>query len=139
MPMKKIFSFLVMLLFAGILFADTYKVESVKGKVFRLDGLGNQVKIEKNDLLESETILKIGVSSELILSCNGVKALSKTPEHAIPIDDWFVKNRTPKGKLKKASVVKASNVAPDIEKSRPGVATAASRASDAKEDFTWDE
>lgn len=137
--MKKIFSFLVILLFTGILFADTYKVESVKGKVFRLDGLGNQVKIEKNDLLESETILKIGVSSELILSCNGVKTLSKTPEHAIPIDDWFVKNRTPKGKLKKASVVKVSNVAPDVEKSRSGVATAASRASDAKEDFTWDE
>lgn len=75
----------------------------------------------------------------MILSCNGVNALSKTPEHAIPIDDWFVKNRNPKGKLKKASIVKASNVAPDVEKSRPGVATAASRASDAKEDFEWDE
>ncbi len=137
--MKKIFSFLVILLFAGILFADTYKVESVKGKVFRLDDLGNQVKIEKNEVLDSNTILKIGLSSELTLSCNGVKALSKIPINAIPIDDWFVKNRALKGGLKKATVVKASEVAPDVEKSRPGVATAASRASDAKEDFEWDE
>lgn len=137
--MKKIFSFLVTLLFAGILFADTYKVENVKGKVFRLDGLGNQIKIEKNEVLNSNTILKIGISSELTLSCNGVKVLSKTPVNAIPIDDWFVKNRALKGGLKKATVVKASEVAPDVEKSRPGVATAASRASDAKEDFDWDE
>lgn len=137
--MKKIFSFLVILLFAGALFADTYKVENVKGKVFRLDDLGNQVKIEKNDLLESKTILKIGVNSELFLSCNGVNAFSKAPEHAIPVDDWFVRNRTPKGGLKKISIMKASSVAPEIEKSRVTPATAASRASDAKEDFDWDE
>lgn len=137
--MKKIFSVLVILLFARVLFADTYKVENVKGKVFRLDDLGNQVKIEKNDLLDSKAILKIGVNSELFLSCNGVNALSKTPEHAIPVDDWFVRNRAPKGGLKKISIMKASSVAPDIEKSRPGVVTAASRASDAKEDFDWDE
>ena len=137
--MKKIFSFLIILLFTGVLFADTYKVENVKGKVFRLDDLGNQVKLEKNDLLESKTILKIGVNSELFLSCNGVNALSKNPEHAIPVDDWFVRNRTPKGGLKKISIMKASSVAPEIEKSRVTPATAASRASDAKEDFDWDE
>ena len=34
---------------------------------------------------------------------------------------------------------KTSSVAPAAEKSRQGVATAASRASEAKEDFTWDE
>ena len=42
-------------------------------------------------------------------------------------------------KLKKGKIVKASSVAPDVKESRPGVATAASRASDAKEDLDWEE
>lgn len=40
---------------------------------------------------------------------------------------------------KKMTVVKAAQVAPDIDRVRPGVQTAASRASEVKEDFTWDE
>ena len=51
----------------------------------------------------------------------------------------LVKDVVCKRTLHKSKVVKASNIAPDIERSRPGVATAASRASEAKEDFDWDE
>lgn len=137
--MKKILSFLVVLLFTGILFAESYKVESVKGQIFRLDGLGNQIKVEKDETLEPETILKIGLNSELTLSCKDVKAFSKVPEHVISTEAWFSKNKTVKGKIKKATIAKTSSVAPAAEKSRQGVATAASRASEAKEDFTWDE
>ena len=137
--MKKIFSFLVTLLFAGILFAESYKVESVKGQIFRLDGLGNQIKVEKDEILESETILKIGLNSELTLSCKDVRAFSKVPEHAISAETWFSKNKTVKGKIKKATIVKTSNVAPAVEKSRAAPVTAASRASEAKEDLEWNE
>lgn len=74
------------------------------------------------------------------LSCRFyVKAFSKVPEHVISAEAWFSKNKTVKGKIKKATIAKTSSVAPAAEKSRQGVATAASRASEAKEDFTWDE
>ena len=43
------------------------------------------------------------------------------------------------GKQGKMMVVKAAQVAPDIDGVRHGVQTAASRASEVKEDFTWDE
>jgi len=35
-------------------------------------------------------------------------------------------------------IADASHIAPPIESTRKGVATAASRASEAKEDFIWD-
>lgn len=56
-----------------------------------------------------------------------------------PVSNKKVKDVVSKPKLKKGKVVSASMVAPASDRSRPGVATAASRASDAKEDFEWEE
>ena len=56
-----------------------------------------------------------------------------------PIINKKVKDAVEKPRLKKDKISSLKVIAPRIKYSRPGVITAASRASDAKEDFEWDE
>lgn len=124
--MKK-FIFAVLMLFSFSVFAEKYTVLAIHGRAQNQMGA-----ISVGQELDDEEVISVlGFSDNIKL--DGNKYIFG------PFKNKKVKDVISGPKLKKGKIVKASEVAPDVERSRPGVATAASRASDAKEDLEWDE
>lgn len=124
--MKRLLVAFIML-FTVSCFAETYTVIRVSGRAQNKDGA-----ISVGQELDDEDVISIlGISDSI--------KLDKNKYIFGPFKNKKVKDVISGPKLKKGKIVKASEVAPDIEKTRPGVPTAASRASDAKEDFDWEE
>lgn len=124
--MKK-FLIAILMLFSFSVFAEKYTVLAIHGRAQNQMGA-----ISVGQELDDEEVISVlGFSDSIKL--DGNKYIFG------PFKNKKVKDVISGPKLKKGKVVKASEVAPSIEKSRPGVATAASRASDAKEDLEWDE
>lgn len=137
--MKKLVSILVItILILGSLFATSFKVLDVEGKVFYGT---SQNEVQVGDTLEDDVILNVRPQSKITLQpIDSIeKRTFKNPNNKIAVKDIWVRSAIGKQGLKKMTVVKATPIAPDIDRVRPGVQTAASRASEAKEDFTWDE
>lgn len=129
--MKKLFVIAFLMLFGSLLFADSYTVKAIKGangkqglaKVRQVGAITIGQELEENDYV----VLMKGNYIELD---NGY----------FIYDSGLVKDTvTNKRRISKNVIVKASNIAAPVESTRKGVATAASRASEAKEDFDWDE
>ena len=130
--MKKTFVAIFLMLFSCFLFADSYTVKAIKGangnkglaKIRQVGAITIGQEIEDDDYV----ILMKGNYIELD---NGY----------FIYDSGLVKDTVTNKRriLKNAKIVKASNIAGPVESTRKGVATAASRASEAKEDFDWDE
>ena len=136
--MKKLFTFIAAVALGTAMYASTYKVLDVEGKVFYGT---SQNEVQVGDTLEDDTILNIRPQSKITLQpIDSIeKRTFKNPNNKIAVKDIWVRSAIGKQGLKKMTVVKSTQVAPDIDRVRPGVQTAASRASEAKEDFTWDE
>ena len=110
-----------------LLSAETYTVVHVQGRAHTSDGA-----ISIGQELDDETIITI----------NGFKDFIRLNDDKYiygPVKGKKVKDVISIPKIKKRKVVSSSDVAPASDVSRPGVATATSRASDAKEDFNWAE
>ncbi len=136
--MKKLVSILVTLFVFGTVFATSFRVIDVEGKVFYGT---SQNEVQVGDTLEEDIVLNVRPQSKITLqpTDSTEKRTFKNPNNKIAVKDIWVRSAIGKQGLKKMTVVKAAQVAPDIDRVRPGVQTAASRASEAKEDFTWDE
>lgn len=137
--MKKLVSILVIaILILGYLFATSFKVVDIDGKVFYGT---SQNEVQIGDTLEDDVVLNVRPQSKITLQpIDSIeKRTFKNPNNKIAVKDMWIRSAIGKQGLKKMTVVKAAQVASDIDRVRPGVQTAASRASEAKEDFTWDE
>lgn len=137
--MKKLVSILVIaILILGSLFATSFKVVDIDGKVFYGT---SQNEVQVGDTLEDDIVLNVRPQSKITLQPidSTEKRTFKNPNNKIAVKDMWVRSAIGKQGLKKMTVVKAAKVAPGIDRVRPGVQTAASRASEVKEDFTWDE
>lgn len=136
--MKRLVSILVTLFVFGTVFATSFKVVDVEGKVFYGT---SQNEVQVGDTLEEDIVLNVRPQSKITLQLidSTEKRTFKNPNNKIAVKDMWVRSAIGKQRLKKMTVVKATPVAPDIDRVRPGVQTAASRASEAKEDFIWDE
>lgn len=137
--MKKLVSILVIaILILGSLFATSFKVVDIDGKVFYGT---SQNEVQVGDTLEDDIVLNVRPQSKITLQPidSTEKRTFKNPNNKIAVKDMWVRSAIGKQGLKKMTVVEAAKVAPDIDRVRPGVQTAASRASEVKEDFTWDE
>lgn len=136
--MKRLVSILVTFFVFGTVFATSFKVVDVEGKVFYGT---SQNEVQVGDTLEDDIVLNVRPQSKITLQPidSTEKRTFKNPNNKIAVKDIWIRSAIGKQGLKKMTVVKAAQVAPDINRVRPGVQTAASRASEAKEDFTWDE
>ena len=136
--MKRLVSILVTFFVFGTVFATSFKVVGVEGKVFYGT---SQNEVQIGDTLEDDIVLNVRPQSKITLQpVDSIeKRTFKNPNNKIAVKDIWIRSAIGKQGLKKMTVVKAAQVAPDIDRVRPGVQTAASRASEAKEDFTWDE
>ncbi len=120
------------------LFAASYKVESFTGKVTYEAAPGKWVAVEDGQELSASTVIQTSVNSGLVLSLDGAKINIKAMQKGTIESLASVASSGSSG-IKKGSSLKSSAVAADSGKTSKSVVTASSRASEAKEDYEWDE
>ena len=137
--MKKLFALLLVLFTGTMLFAATesYVVKAVVGNVTFEVKAGVFEKVAVGQELSASTVLKTGLNSSVDINFEGKKITIKAKQNGT-VESLYVAAAPTKGGLKKQSIAKADAV-DSADGSREGVSTASSRASEAKEDFTWDE
>lgn len=137
--MKKLFTFFLALFVGTMLFAATgaYVVESVVGNVTYEKAPGKFEKVKVGQELSASTVLNTGLNSSVVVVFDG-KSITIKAKQKGTVESLYVAAAPSKGGLQKKSIAKADAV-DSADGKREGVATASSRASEAKEDFTWDE
>lgn len=134
--MKKFLSFIFTFVLMTSVFATSYKVVNITGKVFV-----NNSQVEIEQVLDDEDVLNVRPQAAITLQPIDKieKRTFKSANNHITVKDAWVQSAIGKGGLKKMKIADASHIAPPVDRPREAVATAASRASEAKEDFEWDE
>lgn len=134
--MKKIVWFCICL-FAGIsLFAETYEVSIIIGKVYAKTEAGKWRIVKEGTVLTEESVLRIEEKSSLGLMAGGQKIIVRGPK-TDTLDALFTAKKTLG--LGKGAELKRVSVAKGKTGTSKGVSTAASRASEAKEQEAWSE
>ena len=111
-------------------------VEAVVGNVTYEAAPGKFEKVAVGQELSASTVLKTGLNSSVDINFDGKKITIKAKQNGT-VESLYVAAAPAKGGLKMQSIAKTN--AQNTEGVREGVATASSRASEAKEDFTWEE
>lgn len=134
--MKKFLSFIFAFVLMTSVFATSYKIVNITGKVFV-----NNAQVEIEQVLDDEDVLNVRPQAAITLQPIDKieKRTFKSANNHITVKDAWVQSAIGKGGLKKMKIADASHIAPPVDRPREAVATAASRASEAKEDFEWDE
>ena len=137
--MKKLFTFFLALFVGTMLFAATgsYVVESIVGNVTYEKAPGKFEKVKVGQELSASTVLNTGLNSSVVVVFEG-KSITIKAKQKGTVESLYVAAAPSKGGLQKKSIAKA-DAEDSADGKREGVATASSRASEAKEDFTWDE
>lgn len=135
--MRKLFILVLSLFMIFPLIGETYKVTDIKGKVFYG---ASQNEIQINDILNEDEVLNIKPQTKITLQAvdSLEKRTFKKPCKGITVKEVWVSSRVGKG-LKKQAIVKQTTIAPSTKGTNKSVVTAASRASEAKEDLDWAE
>ena len=123
---------------ASSLFAAGYKVESFTGKVTYESAPGKWTAVTEGQELSASTVIQTGVNSTLVLSMDDAKINIKAMQKGT-IESLSSVAAAGNSGIKKGSSLKSSAVAADSKKTSKSVVTASSRASEAKEDFDWEE
>ncbi|MBQ4379301.1 MAG: hypothetical protein II821_08920 [Treponema sp.] len=137
--MKKIFTTIVVAAFTALLaFAtDSYSVKSITGKVQFEAAPGNWKNLSVGQKVSSSTVINTSPNSVLVLTGESgdvsIKAMQKGTVQAL------TSAGSAKGGIKKGSGISKNGVAGAATSNSKGVATASSRASEAKADMDWDE
>lgn len=138
--MKKLLVLLSVLFAGTMLFAAgnaNYIVESIVGNVTYESAPGKFDKVVVGQELSASTVLNTGLNSSVVLKFDG-KSITVKAKQKDTVESLFVASSSSKGGLKKGVIAKADAV-DSADGKREGVATASSRASEAKEDFAWEE
>ena len=125
-----------MIFSTAFVFATSFKVESVDGKVTYQSAPNEWKTLENGQELSSSSVIQTSINSTLVVSENGSKYTIKAMQKGTI--DSLIDDNSAKG-IKKSGGLKKSTVAADVESSGKGTATASSRASEAKSDLDWDD
>jgi len=141
---KKSLVFVLMAMLSASVFAagaDSYIVKSVRGNVTYETAPGKVAKITVDQELTEATIVKTNLSAELVLVVKGGTAEIKIPAGNNGTVESLVKKYSgvAKGGLKNASSKSVAKIADASNGEETTVNTASSRASEAKQDYSWDE
>ncbi|MBR5402447.1 MAG: hypothetical protein IK102_11640 [Treponema sp.] len=138
--MKKLFT-LLMVLFVGTMLyaaAGSYVVESVTGNVTYESAPGKFEKVKVGQELSASTVLNTGLNSSVVVNYDG-KTITIKAKQKGTVESLYVAAAPAKGGLKRQSSIAKADAVDSADGKSKGVATASSRASEAKEDYTWDE
>ena len=125
---------------AALVFAagnGSYKVQSVVGKVQYESAPGTWKTVEKGQSLAPSAVINTGLNSKLVLAMDD-KTITIKPMQKGTIEKLALAADSGKGSLSKDTEITKASVSDDVTATK-GVATASSRASEAKEDVDWDE
>ena len=132
--MKKFLLF-ICLFTCSLVFAENYTVKSVKGKV-QFEVSPNKFEdVKVGQTLSDSTVVNTGVNSTIIITLND-KEFTIKPMQKGTVENVKEGKRT--GLSKGGKKVDTTHVA-EAEEGRTAVSTASSRASEAKEDYDWDD
>ena len=136
--MKKLFALLLVLFTGTMLFAATesYVVKAVVGNVTFEVKAGVFEKVAVGQELSASTVLKTGLNSSVDIDFEGKTITIKAKQNGT-VESLYVAAAPSKGGLKRQQIAKTDAV--DTDGVREGTKTASSRASEAKEDYTWEE
>ena len=136
--MKKLSIMLISLfVLCSSVFAGPYVIKEVVGSVTYEVSTGKFATLKEGMELEASTMVKTGLNSSIKVEFEG-KIVTVRAKQKNTIQILFIDNVPLKSGLKKQTIAKA-DFADNATGKREGVATASSRASEAKEDFEWDE
>lgn len=137
--MKKIILVILsMFVLTSCLFADKFVVKNVVGSAKYETSNNKYVDIKVGQEFEGSVNFNIGLNSFVEIELVGSGEVRTIPARSKDeVAKLWVANFKLKGGLKKQQIAKADAV--NVEGAREGVNTASSRASEAKEDFTWEE
>lgn len=135
--MRKLFILVLSLFMVFPLLGETYKVTDIEGKAFYG---ASQNEIQINDILNEDEVLNIKPQTKITLQAvdSLEKRTFKKPCKGITVKEAWVSSRVGKG-FKKQVIVKQTTIASSTKGTNKSVVTAASRASEAKEDLDWAE
>jgi hypothetical protein len=135
--MKKLFILVLLLFMIFPLLGEIYKVTDIEGKVFY--GI-SQNELQIGDTLNEDEVLNVKPQAKITLQIenSSEKRIFKKPIKGITVKEAWDSSIVSKG-LKKQVVVKPTTIAPSNKGTNKSVVTAASRASEAKEDLDWAE
>ena len=135
--MKKFITvFFAILLMSCSVFAKTYKVKKIIGKVYHDD----KTPIIKEDVLDDSTPINMGVNCKIYIMCikDGYE-YSLGPAKKGTVKNLIDEKMSKKNKFLIGSTVTKSDVSNEDIKATKGISTASTRASEAKQDVEWDE
>ena len=138
--MKKLLVLLSVLFAGTMLFAasnDVYVVEDIVGNATVEVAPGQFDKLVIGQELKASSVINTGLNSSVVLVSNGKKITIKAKQKGT-VESLFLAAASTKGGLKMQSIAKA-NAEDTANGKREGESTASSRASEAKEDFAWEE
>lgn len=138
--MKKGLLVVLMALIGATVFAaglDSYKVESVTGKVQYEATPGTWKNVAVGQELSASTVINTSLNSSVDLVINGKKVTIKAMQKGT-VESLSAVASTSAGGIKKTTL-SSSSVGADVEGTAKSVVTASSRASEAKADIDWDE
>lgn len=136
--MKKFLAFTLAFILSASLFATTYTVKTVTGKTkYKLNGTYKEIKA--GDVLEGETEINIGINSGMEVIREDGKYIKIGSTRVGTLDNICIDVLGTKTGLNKKRTIARADIAAPVDRPREAVATAASRASEAKEDFDWEE
>ena len=136
--MKKLFALLLVLFTGTMLFAATgsYVVKAVVGKVYYEAAPGDFKEVSIGQELSASTVLKTGLNASVDIDYDGKTITIKAKQNGT-VESLYVAAAPTKGGLKKQQIAKTDAV--DTDGVREGTKTASQRASEAKEDYLWEE
>ena len=135
--MKKLFTLLVILFLSTAVFAQDYVIKNIIGKVYYEVSNNKFEALTTGMELTPSTVVKTGLNSAIEVDYNGKVYTIKAKQQGT-IQSLYALAAPSRGGLKKQTIAKA-DFEDNATGAREGVATASTRASEAKEDFAWDE
>ena len=138
--MKKIFALLLALLASTALFAasGSYVVESFVGNVTYESAPGKFEKVKNGQELTASTVINTGLNSTLTVVFEGKTYTIKAKQKGA-IEELIGATATAKAGINTSRKIAKVEGTDTADGTREGVKTASSRASDAKQDYSWDE
>ena len=125
--MKKLMLFAIFIfVVAGFVFAQSYTVQSVTGRVQR-EAAGSRIDVKAGDTLSAETVINTGIGSTLILK-DGEKTLSIPAARSGKVAE-LATMAVPSGIRISGNVIRTNTS--EVGRTTGQVSTASARASDA--------
>jgi len=139
--MKKLITIVFMIVSAAaFMFAEKFEVTSVSGTVTYESAPGKSDNVKVGQKLSDATVINTSVNSKVVILTESGESVTIKPMQKGTVADLVKSNsKLAKGPKKNPSSTIAVKSNATDEKGKQGVATASSRASEAKEDIEIDE